>query len=149
LHHGGFRGPRYAQLDEDYKVRVAYRRALLKQDKLWKAVVTDRLASGSDDKKADPVVEEWASMNEAALATIQVSVNPVHLNTVTSVDTAKQAGDALKVMYEARDNAQLLRLMDEMSSLKRSDDDNIIQFASSAKMLRDKLAIVGETPCQG
>jgi len=30
-------------------------------------------------------------MNEAALATIQMSVKPVHLNTVTSVDTAKEA----------------------------------------------------------
>jgi len=30
-------------------------------------------------------------MKEAALATIQMSVKPVHLNTVTSVDTAKEA----------------------------------------------------------
>jgi len=59
------------------------------------------------------------------------------------VDTAKEAWDALKVMFEARDNAQLLRLMDELSSLKKGGDENIIKFASRAKMLRDELAMLG------
>jgi len=105
--------------------------------------VTDRPASWTDDKKSDPVVDAWDAMNEAALATIQMSVKPVHLNTVTSVDTAKEAWDALKVMFEARDNAQLLRLMDELSSLKKGGDENMIKFASRAKMLRDELATLG------
>ena len=141
--YGRLSGPRFAQLDDDYKVWAAYQRAQLKKEKLWTAVVTDRPASGSDDKKSDPVVEAWDAMNEAALATIQMSVKPVHLNTVTSVDTAKEAWDALKVMFEARDNAQLLRLMDELSSLKKGDDENIIKFASRAKMIRDELAMLG------
>jgi len=105
--------------------------------------VTGRPASGSDDKKADPVVAEWDAMHEAALATIQMSVTPVHHNTVTSVDTAKEPWDALKVMFEARDNSQLLRLMDELSSLNKGDDENIIKFASRAKMIRDELAMLG------
>jgi len=46
---GRFGGPRFAQLDEDYKVWLAYQRAQLKKEKLWKAGVTDRPASGSDD----------------------------------------------------------------------------------------------------
>ena len=106
-------------------------------------VVTDRPASGADDKQADPVVEEWDAMNEAALATIQMSVKPVHLNTVTSVDTAKEAWDALKVMCEARDNAQLLRLMDELSSWNKGDAESIIKLASRDKMIRDELAMLG------
>jgi len=141
--HGRFGGPWFVQLDDDYKVWAAYQRAKLKREKLWKAVVADRPASGSDDKKADPVFEEWDAMNEAALATIPMSVKPVHLNTVTSVDTAKEAWDALKVIFEARDNAQLLRLMDELSSLKKGDDESIIKFASRAKMIRDELAMLG------
>ena len=68
--HGRFGGPRVAQPDGYYKVWAAYQRAQLKKEKLRKAVVTDCPASGSDDKKADPVVEEWDAMNEAALATI-------------------------------------------------------------------------------
>ena len=88
---GRFGGPRFAQLDDEYKVWAAYQSAQLKKEKLWKVVLTDRPASGSHDKKADPVVEEWDAMNEAALATIQMSVKPVHLNTVTSVDMAKEA----------------------------------------------------------
>jgi len=130
--HGRFGGPRFAQLDVDYKVWAAYQRAQLKKEKLWKAVVTDCPASGSDDKKANPVVAEWDAMNEAILATIQMSVNPVHLNTVTSVDTAKEAWDALKVMFEARDNARLLRLMDELSSFKKGDEENIIKFGCAS-----------------
>jgi len=141
--HGRFVGPRFAQLDDDYKVWAAYQRGQLKKEKLWKVVVTDRPASGSDDKKADPVVAEWEAMNEAAFATIQMSVKPVHLNTVTSVDTAKEAWDALKVMFEACENAQLLRLMDELSSLKKGDEENIIKFASRTKMIRDELAMLG------
>jgi len=107
------------------------------------AVVTDLPASGSDDNKADPVVEEWDAMNEAALATIQMSVKPVHLNTVTSVDTAKGAWNALKGMFEARDNAQLLRLMEELSTLKKGEDEIIIKFTSRAKMIWDELAMLG------
>ena len=105
--------------------------------------MTDRPASGSEDITADPVVEEWDAMNSAALATIQMSVKSVHLDTVMSVDTAKEALDALKVMFEARDNAQLLRPMDELSSLKKGDDENINKFASRAKMIRDELAMLG------
>jgi len=82
-------------------------------------------------------------MNEAALATIQMSVKPVHLNTVTSLDTAKETWDVLKVMFEARDIAQLLRLMDELNSLKKGGDGNIITFVSRAKMIRDELAMLG------
>ena len=48
--HGRFGGPRFAQQDDDYKVWAAYQRAQLKKEMLWKAVVTDRPASGSDDK---------------------------------------------------------------------------------------------------
>jgi len=141
--HGRYSGPRFAQLYDDYKVWAAYQRAQLKKKKLWAAVVTDRPASFSDDKKSDPVVDAWDAMNEAALATIQMSVKPVHLNTVTSMGTAKEAWDALKVMFEARDNAQLLRLMDELSSLKNGGDENIIKFASRAKMLRDERGMLG------
>jgi len=82
-------------------------------------------------------------MNEAELATIQMSVKPVHLNTVTSVDMAKEAWDALKIMFEVRDNAQLLRIMDDLSSLKKGGDEKIIKFASRAKMIRDELAMLG------
>ena len=46
-------------------------------------------------------------------------------------------------MFEARDNAQLLRLMDELSSLKKGDDEIIIKFTSRAKMIWDELAMLG------
>jgi len=78
--HGCYGGLRSAQLDDDYKVWAAFQGAQLKKEKLWAAVVTDRPASLSDDKKSDPVVEAWDAMNEAALAIIQMSAKPVHLN---------------------------------------------------------------------
>jgi len=55
--HGRYGGPRFAQLDDDYKVWAAYQRAQLKKEKLWEAVGTDRPASLSNDKKSDPVVD--------------------------------------------------------------------------------------------
>jgi len=39
--HGRYGGPRFAQLDDDYKVWAAYQRAQLEKEKLWAAVVTD------------------------------------------------------------------------------------------------------------
>jgi len=48
-----------------------------------------------------------------------MSVNPVHLNAVTSVDTVKQAWDAMKVRFEARDNAELLLLKIELNNLQK------------------------------
>ena len=89
------------------------------------------------------MVDVWDAMTEAALATIQKLVKLVHLNTVTSVNAAKAACDELKVMFEARNNAQLLRLMDKLSSRKKGGDKNIIKFASRAKMIRDELAMLG------
>jgi len=46
-------------------------------------------------------------------------------------------------LLEARDIAQLLRLMEELSSLKKGDDRSIIKFTSRAKMIRDELAMLG------
>jgi len=88
--HGRFGGPRFTQLDDDCKVWAAYQIVQLKKEKLWRAVVTDYPASGSDDKKADPVVAEWDARNETVSATIHMSVKPVHLKTVTSFDTTKE-----------------------------------------------------------
>jgi len=142
-YHGRFGGPRFLQTDDDCKVWAAYQRAQLKKEKLWKAVVTDRPASESDDKKAVTVVEKWDAIIEAALSTFQRSVQPVHLNTVTPVDTSMGAWNALKGIFEARDNAQLPRLMEELSSLMKVDDDSIIKFTSRAKMIPDELAMLG------
>jgi len=141
--HGRFGGSRFAQLDDCYNVWAAYQRAQLEKEKLWKAVVTDRPAFGSDDMKADSVVEEWGAMNEAALATIQIPANPVHLNMVTSVDTAEEAWNALRGMLEARDNAQLLHLMEQLSSQKNGDDEGIITFTPRDKMIREEVAMLG------
>jgi len=89
--YGRFGGPRLAQPEDNYKMWAAYQRAQLKKEKLWAAVVTDRPASSSNDKKSDPGVDACDDMHEAALATIQMPVKPVHLNTFSSVDTAKEA----------------------------------------------------------
>jgi len=53
-----FGRPRLAQMDEDYNIWAADQRAQPKKEQHWKAVVTDRPVSASDDQKADPVVEE-------------------------------------------------------------------------------------------
>jgi len=71
-----------------------------------------------------------------------MSVKPVHLNMVTSEDTAKEEWDALKVMLKAHENERLLRLMDALRSLKKGGDENIIKFASRAKIIRDELAML-------
>ena len=64
--HGRFGGRQFASLDDTYKVWAAYQHAQLTNEKLAKEVVTDRPTSGSEHKMADPVVEEWDAMNEAA-----------------------------------------------------------------------------------
>jgi len=112
------------------------------KEKVWAAVVTDRPASGSG-AKSDVPAEAWDLMNESALATIQMSVKPVHLYSVTAVSTAKEAWDALKDIFEARDNARLLQLMHELSSLKKGGDENIIKYTSRAKGIRQELSMLG------
>jgi len=119
-----------------------YCRAQLIKEKVWSAVVTDRPASGSD-AKGNLVADAWDIMNESALATIQMSVKPVHLYSVTAVSTAKYAWDALKDIFEALDNARLLQLMHELSILKKGGDENIIKYTSRAKGFRQELAMLG------
>jgi len=89
--HGRFGGPQHAQLEAHYEVLAAFRSVPLKKDKLVKAVMIDRPAAEADDKKANPLLKEWDAMNEEALEAIQISVKPLHLSTVTSVVTAKEA----------------------------------------------------------
>jgi len=96
--YGRYGGPRFAQLDDDYKVWAVYCRAQLIREKVWSAVVTDRPASGSDSK-GNLVADAWDIMDESALATIQMSVKPVLLHSVTAVSTAKDTWDALKDIF--------------------------------------------------
>jgi len=106
------------------------------------AVVTDRPASGSD-AKGNVAADDWDITNESALATIQMSVKPVHLHSVTGVSTTKETWDALKNIFEARDNARLLQLMHELNNLKKGGDENIIKYTSRAKGIRQELAMLG------
>jgi len=64
-------------------------------------------------------------------------------HSVTAVSTAKVAWDALKDIFEARDNARLLQLMRERRNLKKEGDENIIKNTSRAKGLRQELAMLG------
>jgi len=91
--YGRYGGPRFAQLNDDYKVWAVYCHIQLIKEKVWAVVVMDRLASGSDSI-GNMVADAWDIMNESALATIQMSVKPVHLYSVTAVRTAKCDGPA-------------------------------------------------------
>jgi len=62
--------------------------------------------------------------------------------TGTAVSTAKDAWNALKDIFEARDNARLLQLMHERSKLKKDGDENIIKYTSRAKGRRQELAML-------
>jgi len=77
--YGLYGSPRFAQLDDDYKVWAVYCRAQLIKEKVWSAVVTDRPASGSDSR-GNFVADARDIMNESALTNIQMSVKPVHLH---------------------------------------------------------------------
>jgi len=142
LEYGRCGGPRFARLDDDYKVWAVSCRAQLIKEKVWSAVGTDRPASGSDSK-GNLVADAWGIMNESALATMQMSVKPVHLHSVKAVSTAKDAWDALKDIFEARDNARLLQLMRELSNLEKDGDETIMKDTSRAKGIRQELAMLG------
>jgi len=116
-------------------------RAQLTKEKVWTAVVTNQPASGSHSK-GNLMGDAWDVMSESALATIQISVKPVHIHSVTAVSTAKDAWDALKDIFEARNNARLLQLMHELSKLKKGGDENIIKYTTSAKGLCQDLSMM-------
>jgi len=139
---GRYAGPRFAQLGDDYKVWAVYCRAQMIKEMAWVAVATDRPASGRG-AKSDVAAEAWDLMNESDLATMQMSVKPVDRYSVTAVSTAKEAWDALKDIFEARDNARLLQLMHELSNLKKGSDENIVKYTSRAKGIRQELSMLG------
>ena len=61
--YGRSSGPRFAQLEDDYKVWAVYCRAQMIEENVRAAVVTDRPASGSG-AKSDVAAEAWDLMNE-------------------------------------------------------------------------------------
>jgi len=71
-----------------------------------------------------------------------MSVEPVHLDSVTAVSAAKQAWDALKDIFEARDNARLLQLMYELNNITKGGDYNIIKYTARAKGVHQQLSLL-------
>jgi len=114
-----------------------YCRAHMTKAMVLAAFVTDRPASGSE-AKSDAAAEAWDLMNESALAAIQNSVMQVSRYSMTAVSTAKEARDALKHVFEARDSARLLQRMSELSNLKMSGDKDIINCTSRAEGIRQE-----------
>jgi len=103
-------------------------------EKVWATLVTDCPACGSG-VRSDVAAEAWDLTSESALATIQMSVKPAHLDSVTAVSSAKEASVALKDIFEARDNARLRQLMHELSNLEKGGDENIIKYTPRAKRI--------------
>ena len=139
--HGRYNGPWFAQLDDNKNVWAVFCRAQLIKEKVWAAIVTDRAAEAADGK-GDAKGQARDEMNVMALATIEMSVKPVHRPTVMALATAKGAWDALKDMFVAHDNARLQQLMHELRSLKKGGDENIIKYTSRATSIRQDLSML-------
>eukprot|EP00170_Pyropia_yezoensis_P002220 contig_9317_g2224 len=145
----------FDRLDEDYRTWSTYCKASLKDNGNWVAVVTPRLtvnpipvvvtppdgepaataaahaASGaarSDHDKQLKALEEWERRDERAQAEIQLAVKPHLLNIVSECQSAAEAWDCLRILFEDNTTSRRAELERDLQNLKLGAGESIIKF---------------------
>jgi hypothetical protein len=86
------------------------------------------------------------SVDAKALAYIRLCVKEYHMPTLASVQSAKEAWEVLEATYKSKSEARKISLHQELLHLKKSNGEDITQYISRAKCIRDDLVAAGENP---
>eukprot|EP00170_Pyropia_yezoensis_P007188 contig_29355_g7210 len=160
----------FDRLDEDYRTWSTYCKAWLKDNGSWVAVVTPRPtvnpvpvvvtppdgepaataaahaaagAARSDHAKQLKALEEWERRDERALAEIQLAVTPHLLNIVSECQSAAEAWDCLRILFEDNTTSRRAELERDLQKLKLGAGESIIKFVGRAKGVRNDPVTAG------
>lgn len=75
---------------------------------------------------------------------IIMSVQDCHLTTVARADSAMEAWDALRNLYQQQSTANVIRLKREFAMLEKKRDESITEFLSRVSDLREQIEAATE-----
>ena len=120
-----------------WKVRIA---SVLRENKLWSFVSTSVLVPTSD-----PIALDLHEVKEARAQRIILDGVKDHLIPhLAEKLTAKEMWDALKNLYEAKNENRKMALKDKLHSTRMAKGDSVASYLTRVAQVKDELAVVGE-----
>lgn len=171
----GSRGgpPRFEKLNDDYRTWSVYCKAYLQDRGVLHMVETPRPVVGPVHVTAQPPegadpdawsaahaaacpavsahekqVKElavWQRKEEIALSNIKMSVKKHLLGMLEDCETAAEAWDTLRALFEDDTTSRRANLEDAMNALESQPGEAMIKYVGRAKTLRNELATAGMT----
>jgi hypothetical protein len=120
-----------------WKVRMT---TIFKENKLW-ALVTTVIVSSSND----PISLEIHEVKEAkSQRLILDGVRDPLIPHLAEKKTTKEMWEALKNLYEAKNEKCKMTLKDKMHSIKMAMGESVVPYLTRLAQVKDELAVVGE-----
>jgi hypothetical protein len=121
-----------------WKVRIA---TILRENKLWEFVNTIVTIPSSD-----PIALDIHEVKEARVQRILLDGVKDHLIPhLAEKQTTKEMWDALKGLYENKNENMKMALRDKLHNTRMAKGENVASYLTQIRKVRDELVVVGET----
>lgn len=111
---------------------------LLVQRELWEHVAGEAIEPTDEDN-----AEQFNRKKEKALAAIALSVEAEQQVHILDCETAYEAWEALKKVFEPKSKPRILQLRKQMVSLKLEADEDMTSYLGRIKICSDGLKEAG------
>ena len=89
-------------------------------------------------------IEKWEDLDQRALFVTCLHLKDVQLLSVSNAKNFEEAWTSLETMYEVKNTARLLHLLQRFFTIKMSDGDSIATHINKLRELTEQLASIGE-----
>ncbi|XP_027103352.1 uncharacterized protein [Coffea arabica] len=134
---------------ENYQIWAVKMKSYLDANDLWNVVETDHVPELSED----PTITEMRAHRDAvkrrskAMTCIHSAISDAVFTKIMTCETAKEAWDALKVIFQGNDRTrqmQVLNLRREFELLRMKDKENIKEYSDRLLNVVNKIRLIGE-----
>ena len=137
---------RIAALDgTNYRSWAFSMKMLLKAHELWEVIeVEDDEEEGGTSGTGQPKVKrtdaKWRRKDQLALSNIALAVKPSEQEHIYNCNTAREAWNCLKEMYEGKGTHRFLSLLKSISTAKLDDGVKMKEYIRGVRQTADQLA---------
>ena len=89
-------------------------------------------------------IERWEDLDERALSCICLHMKDSQLLNVSKAETFAEAWESLETLYEHKNAASLLFLLQQFFTIKMSEGDGVAAHINKVRKLAEQLASIGE-----
>ena len=106
-----------------------------------------KVASGKYKKPSGGTpqeIEKWEDLDQRALSVICLHLKDSQLLSVSKAKSSEEAWTSLETMYEVKNTASLLHLLQRFFTIKMNEGDSIATHINKLRELTEQLASIGE-----